>query len=373
MNRTLVELVQAMSIAQNVPSNLWPEATKHAAYLRNWTHTWALDASLPLEAWCGERPNVSHLHEFGAPVWVLVEGQNISKLDPKSERHTFVGFEDGPKAMRYFNKHTHQVCVSRNFQFTKEETKTHPLDNSHEPLTPNVLSEGELSQIAPPIVMNEEDRQNDKGADLKRKQTEEITPDTPRWSKQPRTAQDYQLLDDLWVDDPEMAGWDDENMTSTDRVYATFCETQIAPDNPKTLTEARRSPEWPQWEKAIQAELDQLHKMGTWELVDPPKGRVPVGNKWVLTKKYDKQGNLQKFKARLVAKGYTQMPGMDYTDTYAPVVRLETIRTLLALAISENWEIQQMDVKGAYLNGRIKEEIYMKQPDGYDDGTDRLC
>ena len=67
------------------------------------------------------------------------------------------------------------------------------------------------------------------------------------------------------------------------------------------------------------------------------------------------------------------MPGMDYMDTYAPVVRLEIICTLLALAISENWEIQQMDIKGAYLNGRIKEEIYMKQPDGYDDGTDRLC
>ena len=108
MNRTLVELVQAMSIAQNIPSNLWPEATKHAAYLRNQTHTWALDTLSPLEAWCGERPNISHLHEFGAPVWVLVEGQNISKLDPKSEQHTFVGFEDGPKAMRYFNKQTCQ-------------------------------------------------------------------------------------------------------------------------------------------------------------------------------------------------------------------------------------------------------------------------
>ena len=160
---------------------------------------------------------------------------------------------------------------------------------------------------------------------------------------------------------------------STDQVYAMFCETQIAPDNPKTLTKARRSPEWPQWEKAIQAKLDQLHKMGTWELVDPPKEQVSIGNKWVLTKKYDKQGNLQKFKAQLVAKGYTQMPGMDYTDTYAPVVCLETICTLLALAISKDWEIQQRDVKGAYLNGRIKEQIYMKQPNGYDDGTDRLC
>ena len=83
---------------------------------------------------------------------------------------------------------------------------------------------------------------------------------------------------------------------STDRVYATFCETQIAPDNPKTLTEAWRSPEWPQWEKAIQAKLDQLHKMGTWELVDPPKGQVSIGNKWVLvTTGSSRRGRAKRF------------------------------------------------------------------------------
>jgi len=123
----------------------------------------------------------------------------------------------------------------------------------------------------------------------------------------------------------------------------------------------------------VKAELDQLHKMGTWELVDPPEGRTPISNKWVLTKKYDKDGNLQKYKARLVAKGYSQQPGMDYTNTFSPVVRLETIRNLLALAVAKNWEIQQMDVRGAYLNGTIKEQIYMQQPEGYDDGTGHLC
>ena len=123
----------------------------------------------------------------------------------------------------------------------------------------------------------------------------------------------------------------------------------------------------------MRAELDQLDKMGTWELVDPPAGRAPIPNKWVLTKKYDKDGNLLKYKARLVAKGYLQQPGMDYTDTFSPVVHLETIRTLLALAVAEDWEIQQMDVKGAYLNGTIKEEIYMCQPEGYDDRTGHLC
>ena len=108
----------------------------------------------------------------------------------------------------------------------------------------------------------------------------------------------------------------------------------------------------------MKAELDQLHKMGTWELVDPPEGRTPIPNKWVLMKKYDKEGNLLKYKARLVAKGYSQQPGMDYMDTFSPVVHLKTIQTLLALAVAKDWEIQQMDVKGAYLNGTIKEEIY---------------
>ena len=139
------------------------------------------------------------------------------------------------------------------------------------------------------------------------------------------------------------------------------------------IREARESPDWPEWEAVIQTELDQLHKMGTWELVDPPEGRVPVSNKWVFNRKYDKDGNLQKYKARLVVKGYSQTPGMDYNETFTPVVHLETICTLLALAVTEDWEIEQMDVKGAYLNSTIKEEIYMKQPDGYDDKTGRLC
>ena len=156
-------------------------------------------------------------------------------------------------------------------------------------------------------------------------------------------------------------------------MYATFNESGIAPDNPKTIAEARKSHEWPEWEKAIRAELDQLKEMSVWELVDRPEGRIPIGNKWVLVKKYNKQGDLIKYKARLVAKGYSQIPGMDYTDTYSPVVRLETIRAILSLAVSQDWDIQQMDVKGAYLNGILKEEVFMEQPQGYEDGTDRLC
>ena len=98
-----------------------------------------------------------------------------------------------------------------------------------------------------------------------------------------------------------------------------------------------------------------------------------MSNKCVFNQKYDKNENLQKYKARLVAKGYSQTRGMDYKETFALVVHLETICTLLALAVAEDWEIGQMDIKRAYLNSTIKEEIYMKQPDGYNNKTGCLC
>ncbi|GBE86812.1 hypothetical protein SCP_1000540 [Sparassis crispa] len=113
--------------------------------------------------------------------------------------------------------------------------------------------------------------------------------------------------------------------------------------------------------------------MGTWELQDLPKDRNAVGCKWVFQKKTNKEGQVVKYKARLVAQGYSQIPGMDFLETFAPVVHLESIRAILALAVVNNWEIGQMDVKGAYLNGDLQEEIYMRQPEGFNDGSGHVC
>ena len=131
---------------------------------------------------------MSHLQEFGTPVWVLVEGQNLSKLKPKSESHTFVGFEDGPKAARYYNKCMHQVCISHNFQFPNKATETHPLIDSHEPLSINPMSEGELSQTIPnKVPLDHQDKNMGDGP----KRTENEVLETLRQSKQPKTVQDY--------------------------------------------------------------------------------------------------------------------------------------------------------------------------------------
>ena len=136
---------------------------------------------------------------------------------------------------------------------------------------------------------------------------------------------------------------------------------------PRSVEEARKHPDWPKWKDMIEAELRQLDAMGTWEIADKPAGVNIVGSKWVFKVKKDVARNVERYKARLVAQGFTQVPGVDYFDTFAPVAKLASIRTVLALAARHDWEIHQVDIKSAYLNGEFEDDevIYMRQPPGF--------
>ena len=132
----------------------------------------------------------------------------------------------------------------------------------------------------------------------------------------------------------------DPTYTPAEVIYATFTATRLSGDDPLTLKEARESPKWPNWEKAIQAELKQWGEIQTWELVDKPPDTKSIQNKWVFLRKYNNQGELIKYKAPLVAKGFIQRPGQDYNETYSPVVRFETICAIMAL-VSKNGPVVQ--------------------------------
>ena len=134
---------------------------------------------------------------------------------------------------------------------------------------------------------------------------------------------------------------------------------------PTSVIEARNSPDAQMWEEAMAEEMSSLHLNGTWELVELPANRLAIKCKWVFKKKMFANGSLERFKARLVAKGCSQQEGIDYEETFAPVMRFATFRMLLARAAVEDLEIHQVDVKTAFLHGDLDEDIYMCQPDGF--------
>lgn len=127
-------------------------------------------------------------------------------------------------------------------------------------------------------------------------------------------------------------------------------------NDPRSYEEASGKKEW---EQAMKEEYDALVKNKTWELVPLPKGKNVIGCKWIYKTKFKSNGAIEKFKARLVAKGFNQKVGVDYEETFAPVIKMNTIRIILSLATSLGWHIHQMDVKNAFLNGDLYEEIYI--------------
>ena len=136
-------------------------------------------------------------------------------------------------------------------------------------------------------------------------------------------------------------------------------------NDPLTRTEALNSSTAPQWAAAMQSEYDSLINAKTYTLIPRPPHCRPIDCKWVLKTKRNAQGVLIKHKARLVARGYAQRYGVDYEETYAPVCRQGSIRMLCALAAQHDWEIHQMDVVSAFLNGVLEETVYMEQPEGF--------
>ncbi|GJV25487.1 retrovirus-related pol polyprotein from transposon TNT 1-94 [Tanacetum coccineum] len=137
----------------------------------------------------------------------------------------------------------------------------------------------------------------------------------------------------------------------------------LSEEEPKKVSEALKHPGWVD---AMQDELNQFSRNKVWTLVPAPYGKTIIGSKWVFKNKRDETGIIIKNKARLVAQGYNQQEGIDYDETFAPVARLEAIRIFLAFATYMNFIIYQMDIKSAFLNGKLKEEVYVKQPPGFE-------
>ena len=170
---------------------------------------------------------------------------------------------------------------------------------------------------------------------------------------------DKDHTEDLIIGDPSSVV-QKRRETQNECLYNCF----LSKNEPKKADEALQGPNWI---IAMHEELNQFERNKVWELVPRPKNRSVIGPKWVFRNKLDKIGTVIRNKARLVAKGYSQEEGIDFDETFAPVARLEEIRMFLNFSAHSKFKVYHIDVKSAFLNGKLKEEVYVEQPHGFFD------
>ena len=144
-------------------------------------------------------------------------------------------------------------------------------------------------------------------------------------------------------------------------------------DIPRNFQEATTGPDANQWWKAMNEKIAMLQRQGTWKLVDRPKGRKVIGSCWTYTIKYGPDGEILHYKAQLVVQGHLQIPSVDYSDTFSPTVHLNSLCTILHFVAVHGWYHGQADVTGAFLHSEIDHEIFMKQPKGFSDSSDKVA
>ncbi|KAA0065400.1 gag/pol protein [Cucumis melo var. makuwa] len=261
---------------------------------------------------------------------------NPKKLGPRSRLCQFVGYPKETRGGLLFDPQENRVLVSTNATFLEED---HTRD--HKPRSKLVLNE----------ATDESTRVVDEFGPSSR--VDETTT-----SGQSHPSQSLRM--------PRRSG----RIVSQPNRYLGLTETQIViPDDgvedPLSYNQVMNDVDKDQWVKAIDLEMESMYFNSVWELVDLPEGVKPIGCKWIYKRKRDSAGKVQTFKARLVAKGYTQREGVDYEETFSPVAMLKSIRILLSIATFYDYEIWQMDVKTAFLNGNLEESIFISQPKGF--------
>lgn len=416
LNRVLLERTRAVLAESGLSQNLWAEALVTVNYARNRTPVSAHDKT-PWEMFMGQVPSVGHMRVFGSTAYVHIPKEKRRKLDPVSEKGVFLGYEPTTKGYRILRDRDGVIVVTRNVVFD-EKPRRNGGENEFE------LELGPEEEVGPEILepvgaMGGEARSGPDSPDRHRTDTQlsdrerTVNPDTPtrgnnfsveetsetvqtpspsrrvtgRTRRKP--GEWYKTSAHFVSTQPERGGeadnWEppysEEDLLEPGEATGTGAvdteRDSKSPDGlvePQTYEEALESPQAELWQTAMDEEMRSLMENGTWELEECPVGVKPVPMKWVYKIKRNADGSVERFKARLVAKGFLQRQGIDFEEVYAPVSKQTTVRTLLALCAVEDLELHQLDVKTAFLNGELEEEIYMQQAQGYEEGgTGQVC
>ena len=399
LNRTLIERTRSMLIDSGLPPSLWAEAISTANYLRN------LSPSLnrtetPYQLMWGKVPSVKHLRVFGARAFVHVPKELRSKLDPVSVAGRMVGYSQTSKGYRILLDGSNKVVVGRSIVFDEAIRASAPAAtgpaSGQRPVMlvdlPDGMRAQQLGGAAPAAFQlgggNEpgdgaagqaaEPEGSDLGGDgsgapsspseqMSGGGAEQDSSDSgPPSPVQVLHQQQLQQHEPALA--PHARNAPGEWWKVRVNPLAQVAHVSDTEGEPSSYQEAMRAPEAEKWRFAMEEEMASLRANGTWDLVSLPPGVKPIPCKWVYKLKRDADGNVERYKARLVVKGFMQREGIDYNEVFAPVSKHTSLRTLLSIVAEQNLEVEHLDVKTAFLNGELEEDIYMTQPQGYEEG-----
>src|SRR5882762_4938951 len=403
--RTRAELARALLISSGLPRFLWEEAMKHVEWLKAQSPHRALDGKTPYEMKHKKKPHLGGIHEFGPAAYV--KDLKAGKLDSRAQLGRFVGYDSESKGFRIYWPNKRSVTVERNVVFNDSDVTT---DTTA--VIPGDLSEGEKEKIiqVPETNTNRTEEDAAENAANPDNISSNSAPDSEEQNSvpfpSPPEASDAIPRDPIEEPDVEpalgrgrrvqkkppgaykrmaealppleanivsLADPDDDEIgislpKDDDDIFATippdFATVGAMGTEPASIDEALRGPNAKEWQAALDYEINQLEKLGTWVIEDLPPGQTAIPNSIVLKEKKGPDGEIETYRVWIVAGGHKQVHGVNYTETFSAAAKMPSVRVVLANAAEQDWEIHHVDINSAYLNAPLKETVYMKPPRG---------
>ncbi|GJR68217.1 retrovirus-related pol polyprotein from transposon TNT 1-94 [Tanacetum coccineum] len=414
-NRTLVEAARTMLIFSRLPEFLWAEAVATTCFTQNRSIIHTRYNKTPYELLRGRKPNIAYFHVFGSLCYPMNDRDDLGKMKPKADIGVFIGYSETSTGFRIYNRRTKMIMETIHVKFDELTA----MASEQDCLEPELQRFNNHNSSAEPMhTPSKEDLDNLFGP-MFEEYYEQKSSDTPIYSAAQPTQvhEDSPSTSSIIVDTHEaplvFVSYNppshEEIESSTTALLTSMCQNfhQVQPSThiwtkdhpldqvigdpskpvmtrqwlhtdsevcmyaltvstiePKNIKEAMADHSWIE---SMQDELNQFERLQVWELVPRPEGKNIIALKWLWKNKCDAENIVVQNKTRLVAKGYKQEEGIDFEESFAPVARLEAVRMFIAYAAHKNITIFQMDVKTAFLNGPLKEEVYVSQPEGFID------
>lgn len=387
-NRTLMEAARTMLNDAKLSKTFWAEAIKTANHTTN-RFVVKKTEKTPYEIMFGKQSSWDELIEFGKEAFVMIPMEKRKKLDDKASKMKFVGYDENSKGYRMTDGR--KVIVSREVHFLQAREIKENDNDLKEIIMEELIIEGsdeeKLDEGNDDENSDEENNdtnetiqeiiENDQVEGEIHQQNNEILEEISEEEFESANESEAEEFEEETESQPRRSGRTNQGVHPIRYGFHSINQEEsfnvdIKINDPQSYDEAIKSEQADEWEVAMKEELEAMKVNGTWELTELPPHKTAIGSKWVFKTKKDAENGKVKRKARLVAKGFSQRHGIDYLDVFAPVARGVTMRMLLSMAGKMKWLVKQYDVKTAFLNGTLDEEIYMKLPKGTE-SSGKVC